>query len=151
MRLLQAKTPARWIKPQNLHMTLAFLGEVEAEPMAKAMEAACLIQSPSVGLRLDRIEYWRKPQVICLTSAQPTPAADKLAAELATRLRQAGFDLEKRPFRAHLTLARKAASLPVDARLVKPVEWKSSAFVLAESIRDAQGSHYSIIKSWPLF
>jgi 2'-5' RNA ligase len=141
---------ARWIRPENLHMTLAFLGDVEADRLESLVKAADAVRSRSFALQLDRIEHWRKPQVICLTPTSTSPIPGQLAADLATQLRDAGFELEKRPYRAHLTLARKAVYLPADARLDQPILWQSTAFVLVESDRDTQGSHYTLLKSWPL-
>ncbi len=150
LSLMQAKIPAHWIKPENQHMTLAFLGDVEIKNRNRLATVAEKIQSQSFEFLLDRIEHWRKPQVICLTPTAPSPILDQLATDLTTELREAGYELEKRPYRAHLTLARKAAFLPVETRLEKPILWKSNAFVLVASTRDATSSHYTVLDSWSL-
>jgi 2'-5' RNA ligase len=141
---------ARWIRPDSLHMTLAFLGEVEAERLAAATAAAATIRSPGFELALDGIEHWRKPQILCLTPSRPCAELERLAAGLAGALKAQGFALESRPYRAHLTLARKAAWLPPEVRLERAVAWRSSAFALVESRQDAQGSRYVSLQSWPL-
>ena len=146
--VLQANIPARWIKPENLHLTLAFLGDVEVKARDGLAAMAKKIQSQNFELLLHRIEHWRKPQVICLTPTVNSTILEQLVAELTNELRKAGYSLEKRPFRAHLTLARKAAYLPKDICLGKPILWKCNAFVLVESTRDAIGSHYTILESW---
>ncbi len=64
--VLQANIPARWVKPENLHMTLAFLGDVEVKARDRLAAVANKIQSQNFELLFDRIEHWRKPQVICL-------------------------------------------------------------------------------------
>ena len=146
--LLQANNPAHWIKPENLHMTLAFLGDVEVKALDGLAEVAKKIQSQKFELLLDRVEHWRKPQVICLTPTAPSPILHQLATDLTTGLREAGYQLEQRSYRAHLTLARKAAYLPKETWLEKPILWKSAAFVLVASTREALGSHYEILESW---
>ena len=148
--VLQANIPARWIKPENLHMTLAFLGDVEVKARDGLAAMAKKIQSQNFELLLDRVEYWRKPQVICLTPTAHSPILEQLANDLATGLRNEGYSLEKRPWHAHLTLARRAAYLSAEARLENPIFWKSTDFVLAASTRDALGSTYTVLESWPL-
>ena len=146
--LLQANIPARWIKPENLHMTLAFLGDVEVKARDGLAAMAKKIQSQNFELLFDRIEHWRKPQVICLTPTVNSTILEQLVSDLTNELRKAGYSLEKRPYRAHLTLARKAAYLPKETLLDKPIAWKSTAFVLVKSTRNAIGSHYTILDSW---
>ncbi len=150
MRSLQPKAPARWIRPENIHMTLAFLGDVETERLECLASIARAINSASFELELDQIEHWRKPQVICLTPSASSPILEKLATDLTARLRDGGFKWEQRPYRAHLTLARKAAHLPAQIQLERPVFWKSTGFVLVESIRDTHLPHYTVAQSWPL-
>ena len=148
--VLQANIPARWIKPENLHMTLAFLGDVEVKARDGLTTVAKKIQSQNFELLFDRIEHWRKPQVICHTPTANSTILEQLVADLTYELREAGYSLEKRPYRAHLTLARRAAYLPAEARLENPILWKSTDFVLAASTRDALGSTYTVLESWPL-
>lgn len=147
---LKPQLPARWIRPQNLHVTLAFLGDVEAERLTDLDAAADQVRSPGFELALDTIEYWRKPQILCLSPSAPQPVLETLAADLASQLRAADFKLEARPYRAHLSLARDAAGLPAETRLPHPIRWQAKAFVLAESVKDRHGSAYRICKAWPL-
>jgi len=148
--LLAPKLAARWIRPANLHITLAFLGDVETERLGAAQAAADAVDSSSFELCLDTLEHWRKPQVLCLTPSTLPPNLERLAADLGRQLKAAGFALEQRPYRPHLTLARKATHLPADACLVQPILWKSTGFVLVESRQDGRGSSYGILKTWPL-
>ncbi|MDD5035876.1 MAG: RNA 2',3'-cyclic phosphodiesterase [Methylococcaceae bacterium] len=147
MERLKSAASARWIRSENLHMTLAFLGDVETHRLDDLKAAANAVGSPGFTLRLDRIEWWRKPEVICLTPSTPSATLDRLAADLAANLRAVGFTLETRPYRAHLSLARKTVHLPPDSRLLHPITWTSSSFALVES---RPGSDYTILQSWPL-
>ncbi len=150
MEPMKPKLAAQWIRPANLHITLAFLGDVEAERVGAAYAAADAVSSSGFELSLDTLAHWRKPQILCLSPSAPVPILERFTAELAGQLQTAGFTLDKRPYRPHLTLARKAASLPADAHLERPIPWKSNAFVLVESSQDSRGSCYSILKTWPL-
>ena len=148
MRRLKPTLSAAWVRPENLHITLAFLGEVEASRVDAATAAADAVSFEAFELALDRTDYWRKPQVFCLTPSAVPETLEKLAADLAANLQNAGFKLDTRPYRAHLTLARKAARPPENVPLEKAVVWRSSAFVLVESRQDRLGSCYTIIRSW---
>ena len=147
---LRSNTPARWIRPENLHITLAFLGDVEKGRIKSLASAASEVEPRGVKFKLDRIEHWRKPQVICLTAAERSGVLDDLATDLTSRLRNAGFILENRPFLAHLTLARKAVAHATEIRLQETIVWKSREFVLVESTHHPEGSLYTTLSSWPL-
>ena len=148
---LRGRIEARWTRPENLHMTLAFLGNVEPERRQALSEAAGEVADQGFRLTLDRLEYWRKADVLCLTSSTPCEPLRELADGLAARLRAVGFTLEKRPFRAHLTLARKARRVPLDLPELTPLCWSASRFVLVESrLERGGGSAYAILQAWPL-
>lgn len=80
---LQPEINARLMKPANLCMTLAFLGDVEHDRLNDLVEAADKVWSARFELLLDRIEHWPKPQVICLNPSAPSPRLEQLAADLA--------------------------------------------------------------------
>jgi len=147
---LKRASPARWLPAERLHLTLAFLGAIEAERLPAVLRCGQAVSADPGGLLLDRVEYWRGPGVICLTSSGEHSGVDELAAELAKRLRDSTFALEKRPFRAHLTLARKCSRAPPEAALSEPIRWPLRAFSLVESIATREGSCYRILASWPL-
>ncbi len=108
----------RWVPPANVHLTLRFLGEIteeEAGPVAAALEAACL-QGRACSLELNRLGVFpnpKNPGVIWAGPAAPPAALLSLEAGLSAGLEAAGFGAEarpdrpSRPFRPHLTLARR--------------------------------------------
>jgi len=147
---LKPKLKACWIRPANLHITLAFLGDVEEERLGAAQAAADAVSTAAFDLSLQTLEHWRKPQVLCLSPDSVPPALKQLAADLAEQLKAAGFALESRPYRPHLTLARKALHMPAPPVEIPPIGWKAVDFVLAESSQDNRGVVYSILKTWPL-
>jgi 2'-5' RNA ligase len=150
IRQFKPAVSAHWIKPENLHITLVFLGEIETGRLDAVKRAAEAILSPSLELTLDRIEYWRTPTLLCLVPTASCSTLQRLAENLAGQLKAAGFKLEERPYLAHLTLARKAARLPENVVLEKPFIWRSDSFVLVESRQGKLGSCYTVIHSWPL-
>ena len=137
------------VPPENLHLTLAFLGAV---PAARAAELAALSgelaaawDAGPVALTWTGLEYWKRPQIL----AAVTVAGCAAAAELATRLKRAavaaGFSPDLKPFRAHVTVARKAAA--VAAAELPGVLWNCTSLALVESRTSESGPVYSVLDS----
>ncbi len=131
----------------TVHQTLAFLGGILAARVADAEAAAAATVGIPFEWRLDRLGYWKHNRILWAGGDCEPLAA--LAADLAERLRAAGFELERRPFAGHVTLLRKArcGHLPP---LPAPIAWQVRDFVLVESHLDAQGARYETIGRWPL-
>lgn len=140
----------RRIPAANLHLTLAFLGEVRGDRMNELLRLGDDLDPEPVALRFDRIEYWKKPGLACLRPAEVPPALARLAGQLGTGLGLAGFPLEQRAFKPHVTLARDVpiatASLPVWPVL----EWQAPALALVRSRLGPGGSDYAVVRDWPL-
>lgn len=155
-RLTEAGNEARsaaagkWVKPCNLHVTLAFLGDVEAKRWSELGRIAAETLEPSFILVLDRLEIWPRNGIVCLVPSQTPLSLENLAASLAQRLEAAEFPTESRPFRAHLTLARRGRSERTSLPLSKPVVWNINAFSLMESRLGREGSIYIQRETWPL-
>lgn len=102
----------RWIPREQLHLTLRFLGEVDPERQAKlepALAALALREAPFAA----QVAGWQylpgrhAPRVLVLR-IESRGAMERLAAGVESVVREAGFARERRPFLAHLTLARTA-------------------------------------------
>lgn len=139
----------RAIPPQNLHVTLLFLGEIETARVADAMAAADEVAGAPFEVCFDQIETWPRSSVLCLTSAAPPAAAAELSQALRRRLSQRGFTLQDEVFRAHVTLARDAPRVR-STTPVAPLRWPVSDFTLVESNMTKTGSEYSVLARWPL-
>lgn len=140
----------RWIKPENLHLTLAFLGDVDQARIAEVMRIAGEIPGADFELRLDRAEFWPRNGVVCLSASRIPEPLQALAAELARGLGAAGFPLEARAFRAHLTLARKGRSRDTRLDLPEPIGWPVAGFRLVASRLSPAGADYRCVAAWPL-
>lgn len=139
----------RPVPPRNFHVTLLFLGEIPAEKFPVMQRAgAGLAGSPAFQLEFDAIESWGR-KVLCLTSSKPPAAVIDLAERLRASLRGELQQLDERPYRPHITLARDLPrGRPIQK--IEPLLQKVNEYVLAESVRDAGGSHYSVLERWPL-
>ena len=141
---------ARPTPAANLHVTLAFLGEVDAAARACAEAAAGRVTAAPFTVSLDRLGYWGRRGLLWAGPSQPPPAMAGLAADLGEALAaDCGFERERRPFQAHITLARKVPKMP--GRLaMAPLEWPVARFVLVASELGPGGATYTIVGEWPL-
>ena len=121
---------ARLTQPEHLHLTLHFIGGVPRDQVPR-LAAALDGPAPSFDLSLSRCEVWRNGAAIVEPDAWPD-ALTALHQRLGQALAQQGIALDARPWRPHVTLARKARGSTWPAEL-PPMPWRSSGYVLAES------------------
>lgn len=124
--------PWRWVAPSNIHVTIKFLGETADEMvplLVETVEGACREVAPfEIALgRLGGFPDLRKPRVLFYETTSGAPELAGLARTVEAALhRDLSIPMERRPFRAHATVARvKHAIAPdVSLRLEKapPVE-----------------------------
>ena len=114
----------------RLHMTLHFIGEVAAERLSAIVQGLRVPLQP-FELALDRCVAWPRGLVVLQPSETPAPLL-ALHAACADALRVLELPVQRRPFRAHVTLARDAAGalLPPDTR---PLRWPVREVALVRS------------------
>jgi 2'-5' RNA ligase len=134
-------------QPGQLHLTLEFLGPVPESRFGSVCEAADAVRPAPCEVILDRIAYWRRSSVLCLLASATPPALVALVEDLRSALRARDFAADPRPYRAHLTLARKVWR-PVTLPPPVPVRWPVEGFALVESRTDPAGSIYTVLQSW---
>lgn len=139
----------RVIHADNLHITLVFIGPVDSHQCLETVAAT--IQGQRFSLTLDQLGYWRKPQIFWLGTTQLPTALSSLVNQLTAELRVCGYQLESRPYQAHVSLMRKVSSLPQPLPSIPPLQWSVEAFCLVRSLTSAQGAHYQVIARWPLY
>ena len=140
----------RPVASENLHLTLAFLGRVDAEQRACVEGMADAIHCPRFSLQLDRVGLWPRPRVLWLAPTCMPAALTGLAADLHRGAEACGLKLDARPYRAHVTLKRKLRQAPAEAASIRPITWSAQAFVLVRSISAPQGVIYEPVKRWAL-
>jgi 2'-5' RNA ligase len=155
---LVARLQAQRVPPENLHATLCFIGAVAPGQLEALKSVAASVRGRHASLRFDTLEHWPKPRVLCATAAENAASAPAraLAEALAAAAVGSGFTPDVKPFRAHLTLARKvhapsAAQCEWPQPLASPLIVSCDRFVLMESRRGESGSTYSVVDSWPLY
>ena len=142
----------RPVPPSNLHLTLAFLGSVPEARVAELADAARALGLPEPGaveVRLDHLEHWAGAQVLCAAPSEPPTAAAQLAGALEEQLSAIGFSPDIKPFRAHVTVARKVTH-PSRSLQMPPVAWRFGSFALIESRTLESGPVYSVVEVYAL-
>lgn len=101
-------TKGRFTAPQNLHLTLAFLGECNEKELEAAKAAMDGVSFKSFDLRIGQLgRFKRRGGDIWWAGVSENDQLAKVHRDLTDKLRQAGFQLENRPFNPHITLARE--------------------------------------------
>lgn len=156
-RLLDLLRPAasqvRWSRPESLHVTLKFIGELSPDDLPEATKRLASIRTGGpFALQVRGAGYFpneRAPRVIWL-GLDSGPELSSLAAEVEEALLPLGIAKEKRPFAPHLTLGRLKIPSRIPAvqeilRKQEPLEFGSfiaKEFYLYESQLSPQGSVY---------
>ncbi|MFT6925118.1 MAG: 2'-5' RNA ligase [Psychromonas sp.] len=142
----------RLVSATNLHMTLVFLGQVDAETELQLEQQISLMFKPKFTLSLDTLDHWARPKVLCLTGQCDDPVLLTLAKNCAALLSQHQLHDEKHPFTPHITLARKAKHLPenMPTMTIKPLLLAPTAIHLFHSQSTTEGVKYQILRSWDL-
>jgi 2'-5' RNA ligase len=139
----------RAVPRSNWHVTLAFLGETAPERRRAYESAAETVAARPFELVLDRLGYFHRPRVLWLGAEIVPEELAALHADLTAVLAEQGFEPDRRPFTAHLTLARKMPP-PGDLPAVSPLSWPVAEFCLVRSDLDRRGARYTVVRRFPL-
>jgi 2'-5' RNA ligase len=149
---------ARWIDPENYHMTLRFIGDVDDALAGDIASLLGQVRRRGFEWRLDGLASFggRKPRAV-VAQAAPSPAMMELQAELERLMQRVGLDPEGRKFTPHVTLARlrDSSSREVAEYLSTRAAFRSppspaSRFVLFSSRASVGGGPYVIEAAYPL-
>ncbi|MFO7675282.1 MAG: RNA 2',3'-cyclic phosphodiesterase [bacterium] len=156
---LRACAPGvRWVRPEAMHLTLAFLGEVDADFVAAArgpLAAACAGHAAFAArpAGLGAFGSPRRARVLWVGMDRGRDELVRLARSVNDALRAVGFRPEARPFSPHLTLGRLRE--PADLSAATAREYAAREFavervVLFESELRPEGPRYSALAEFPL-
>jgi 2'-5' RNA ligase len=149
---------ARWIDPENYHLTLRFIGDID-DALARDIEVLLgRVQRRPFELRLDGLTSFggRKPRAL-VAAATPVAPLIELQAEQERLLQRLGLDPEGRKYTPHVTLARlrESSSHQVADYLSARAHYRSppfevSRFVLFSSRSSVGGGPYVVEAAYPL-
>lgn len=140
----------RPVAAANMHITLAFLGEISAEKQAALATLAGRIRQPGFTLHLDDAGQWLRSRVVWLGTRQPPRGLLQLANLLRAQAARSGCYQSPQPFHPHLTLLRNTAhAVPIPA---PGFHWEIpvSEFVLYESNFINGRTRYTPLQRWTL-
>lgn len=150
---------ARWIDPENYHITLRFIGDVDNSTADEiSYELDRLSNSDGFRLRLSHLGAFGgdKPRAL-YAGVENNEALQRLQAAQERVLRRAGLDPEARKFVPHVSLARLRGTSPVEvADLIHhmgrftPLDFNVRRFVLFSSKASVGGGPYLVEQSYPL-
>lgn len=103
---LKNKGRGRFTSPANLHLTLAFLGEVEKERMDELCRILDSLTVPEMKLRFSHVGCFRRDSELWWIGLEQNEALSLLQKELIEKLVAAGFAPDRKAFKPHITLAR---------------------------------------------
>jgi RNA 2',3'-cyclic 3'-phosphodiesterase len=146
----------RWVEPGMVHVTLAFLGELPgAEPVIEQLKGC---HFPPMELAVGGLGVFfteRRPSVLWAGCREPSGALVRMQAEISQALSPL-VEPERRPFAAHLTLARirRGARWRGDMEKLSvligfaPMPWRVEKFTLMQSYLEKSGPRYTVVRSF---
>jgi 2'-5' RNA ligase len=152
LRLRAKDDGLRWSTPDQWHVTLVFLGEVDDAARAALVRELGRVQGDPLELRMERLGAFERAGIL---HAEVEVSAELLALyeAAAAAVRRCGLAVEERPYRAHITLARSRNREGRKAieRLRRAAEqqrlhasWRVEELLLYESQLSAAGSRYVV-------
>jgi 2'-5' RNA ligase len=164
--ILPAALPAlRRVKAENLHVTLAFLGQTPDERLsdvsAAAREAAAPISPFALAFdRAGRFPERGRPRVVWLGMAEGAPSVLELGERVYGALRGRTLRFDDRPLAPHLTLARvvedasaaeaKTVGAALDALAIPTLRFLVSEIAVVQSVLSPKGPRYTSLATVPL-
>jgi RNA 2',3'-cyclic 3'-phosphodiesterase len=158
MRAIAPQT--KWVRPDNLHVTLKFLGETDPQRLNDIISALRSVRSPQpVSLEFRGLGFFpneKRPRVLWI-GMDSSSNLKTLAQDIDQAVHRLGFSLENKTFTPHLTLARfNTPGLPPSlAAAVKQYSSRNfgslvaKEFHLIESKLKPNGAEYTTLQSFP--
>lgn len=144
----------RWIPSERWHITLAFLAAVDptrVDRLNRALVDGAAEHEPLVGLRLTGSGVFGTTLWIGVAPTERGSAAERLAKATQRAARTCGIEVERRPWRAHLSIARARGDRDQVRHVTSEVAsslsaydgplWTASHFTLVHSILGPQPQH----------
>ena len=147
-RLARRAPGARFPGPDALHLTLAFLGEVEDRRLPDALAVLGELSPTPLALRFSRVgNFSREAGGLWVLEPEDCPGLLALESRLERALEKAGLPFARRPFRPHVTLARRVSfpgGDPAEEELLpRPIQAACGAVTLWRSQLRPQGALYT--------
>lgn len=151
-------TNARWVRPEGLHVTLKFLGNVMDEKRPAIEDRLRGIRASTLSLGVQHVGVFPNPKSpkVLWVGIEAGPELAALAQQVDTAMAPLGFEREKRAYTPHVTLARfndpkkVNVSSTLSATEASFGTMTATEFHLYESHLSPKGSRYTKLASVPL-
>jgi RNA 2',3'-cyclic 3'-phosphodiesterase len=149
---------ARWLEPEDYHVTLRFIGDIDARTARDIDDTLGDIHRPEAPIRFEELSWFGgdKPRAI-VVKVKPEPALMDLQTEQERRLRRIGIEPETRKYTPHVTLAwlRGAGQAAVASYLAErgalvADSFVAERFVLYSARAGSGGGPYVVEAAYPL-
>ena len=151
---------ARWIEADGLHLTLAFIGEVDPSGQRRIEAALAGVEAPALTVSLHGLGHFppRGALRVLWTGASPAAGLGSLAAGVRRAAARAGFPPERRKFFPHVTIGRFHRPPPPAAlqeylaahSLFRSPAAAVTSFRLISSVLRPSGARYATEATFPL-
>jgi len=139
----------RAIAAPNIHLTLAFIGEVDDARARELAEIGGAVRAEPFELALDEARYWAHNRIVWAGPSKAPEALLMLVRRLCAELAGAGYKTDTRPYQAHITLVRDA-SPPSVFRAPPAQRFRVEEFLLVRSELSSRGPTYSVQQRYAL-
>ena len=131
-RLRRAQADVSWVRVENLHVTLKFLGETEEKRLDRIRDVLAEVARAGAPfpLRVTGVGSFggRVPRVVWAGVSEGADCLTRLARQVESALSRVGFPKENRSFTAHLTLGRVRSPRNAEALLMALQEFQTDSF-----------------------
>jgi RNA 2',3'-cyclic 3'-phosphodiesterase len=159
LALMRGGVPgARWLEPEDYHITLRFLGDTDARSARDVDETLGEIRRPKALVRFEGLSWFGgdKPRAI-VAKVKTDPTLMDLQAEQERRLRRIGIEPETRKYTPHVTLARlrgvrqaAVANYLAERGALIADSFTAERFVLYSAREGSGGGPYVVEAAYPL-
>ena len=156
--LREHKADVKWVRPDSIHITLKFLGDVEAtriKEIARSVQEAVKPAEPfTVSVQgVGTFPNDRRPRVLWVGVRTGADILSDVAVRIDVALSDLGFEKEKRRYSAHLTLGRVRSTKGIEAvvRAMRALGFETKPFDVVEidvmqSVLQRTGAVYSVLE-----
>lgn len=159
LSLLRGGLPgARWVDPENYHITLRFIGDIDHRTADEVGQALMRVDKPGFDLAVAGLDALggNKPHSI-VAAVRPSQVLRDLQGEHERIIQRIGLEPERRKFRPHVTLARIKGVSEADAAAYLALRgdfrtppFPVGRFVLLSSRDSRGGGPYVMEEAYPL-